>query len=191
MEVKNFIKVYDNILPLESLSVLIKVVNQFNYEKALITGDDPNNPIINEDIRKVGSYVMTNQSNKLTEQKWCNVMSAVFKNKARQYYNELGMINYKVGLVKEISALRYTEGGFYDLHHDWYEEMPRQMSFIYLLNNDYEGGELEFQNYHSKDSYKIKTAPNRLIIWPSNFMFPHKVNKVTRGIRYSIVAWMH
>ena len=32
-------------------------------------------------------------------------------------------------------------------------------------------------------------VPNRLIIWPSNFLFPHSVLPVTKGLRYSVVAW--
>jgi len=30
---------------------------------------------------------------------------------------------------------------------------------------------------------------NRMLIWPSNFMYPHLVKPVTKGIRYSVVSW--
>ena len=45
--------------------------------------------------------------------------------------------------------------------------------------------ELEF------DDLKIVRTkrPNRLIIWPSSFMYPHCVTPIEKGIRYSIVAW--
>ena len=35
----------------------------------------------------------------------------------------------------------------------------------------------------------IEPVPGRLIIWPSNFMYKHKVTPVTKGKRFSIVAW--
>jgi predicted 2-oxoglutarate/Fe(II)-dependent dioxygenase YbiX len=28
-----------------------------------------------------------------------------------------------------------------------------------------------------------------MLIWPSNFLYPHKVNPVKKGIRYSMVCW--
>ena len=30
---------------------------------------------------------------------------------------------------------------------------------------------------------------NRMIIWPSTFLYPHTVKPVTKGTRYSVVAW--
>ena len=54
------------------------------------------------------------------------------------------------------------------------------------------------QRLRIKEIYRIKAnlvtrtseiVPNRLIIWPSNFLFPHSVLPVTKGLRYSVVAW--
>ena len=28
------------------------------------------------------------------------------------------------------------------------------------------------------------------VVFPSNFMFPHEVEKVTSGVRYSIMTWI-
>ena len=55
-----------------------------------------------------------------------------------------------------------------------------------MLNNDYEGGGLNFKWNDEKMDIEIK--PNRLIMWPSNFMYPHCVEPITKGTRYSIVA---
>ena len=60
-----------------------------------------------------------------------------------------------------------------------------------MLNNDFEGGEITFTTPSYENEYTIKNAPGRLLVWPSNFMFPHKVNKVTKGTRFSIVGWSH
>ena len=35
----------------------------------------------------------------------------------------------------------------------------------------------------------IEKKSNRMIVWPSNFLYPHAVKPVTEGIRYSIVSW--
>ena len=35
----------------------------------------------------------------------------------------------------------------------------------------------------------VEKKANRMIIWPSNFLYPHSVKPVTEGIRYSVVSW--
>ena len=58
-----------------------------------------------------------------------------------------------------------------------------------MLNNDYEGGDLSFADQNNEEILKVEKQANRMIIWPSNFLFPHAVLPVTKGKRYSIVAW--
>ena len=59
-----------------------------------------------------------------------------------------------------------------------------------LLNDNYEGGELEFATYN-KEKCKI-TVPefNRIgsiVVFPS--AMEHRVTPVTKGIRHSLVVW--
>ena len=37
---------------------------------------------------------------------------------------------------------------------------------------------------------KIDTRKGDLIIFPSNFLYPHKITPVTKGVRYSYVSWV-
>ena len=46
-----------------------------------------------------------------------------------------------------------------------------------------------FRDPNLKNEMSIDILPGRLIVWPSNFMYPHTVKPVTKGTRYSIVAW--
>jgi predicted 2-oxoglutarate/Fe(II)-dependent dioxygenase YbiX len=62
-------------------------------------------------------------------------------------------------------------------------------SCILFLNNDYEGGELCFKNTFDDEEVAVKPLPGKLIIWPSNIMFPHTVKPVKKGIRYTVVGW--
>ena len=59
------------------------------------------------------------------------------------------------------------------------------ISLLGILNDDYEGGELTFF-----DDYKVETNTGDLTIFPSNFMYPHKVTPVTQGERYSFISWV-
>ena len=59
------------------------------------------------------------------------------------------------------------------------------LSIIGILNDDYEGGELIM----FKDK-KIDTKKGDIIIFPSNFLYPHEITPVTKGVRYSYVSWV-
>jgi predicted 2-oxoglutarate/Fe(II)-dependent dioxygenase YbiX len=48
---------------------------------------------------------------------------------------------------------------------------------------------LYFKDLNNKDTLKIEPYPGKLVVWPSNFLFPHSVEPVSEGIRYSVVAW--
>lgn len=59
------------------------------------------------------------------------------------------------------------------------------LSIIGVLNDNYEGGELVM--FEDKT---IHTQAGDLIIFPSNFLFPHEIKPVTKGVRYSYVSWV-
>lgn len=52
------------------------------------------------------------------------------------------------------------------------------------LNDEYEGGELMMFG-----DYKIDLSAGSIVVFPSNFMFPHEVKPIKKGIRYSYVSW--
>ena len=59
------------------------------------------------------------------------------------------------------------------------------LTVLGVLNDDYEGGEfVMFENQ------KIEMVKGDLIIFPSNFLYPHRVEPVTRGTRYSYISWV-
>ena len=58
------------------------------------------------------------------------------------------------------------------------------LSIVGVLNDDYEGGE-----FIMFDDYEIKFKAGDVIVFPSIFLYPHKVKPVKKGIRYSFVSW--
>jgi predicted 2-oxoglutarate/Fe(II)-dependent dioxygenase YbiX len=81
--------------------------------------------------------------------------------------------------------LCYQEGQFFIEHTDSSVDYPREISCSFILNDNFDGGEFAFFNRELK--YKIPKGS--AIMFPSNFMFPHEIMKVTSGIRYSIITW--
>ena len=97
--------------------------------------------------------------------------------------------NPKFLKIKTIDVLKYKEGGFYKYHVDHFDKEPRTFSCILLLNNDYEGGELCFRYPDTTREWTVEKKAGRIIVWPSNFLYPHSVKPVTKGTRYSVVSW--
>ncbi len=66
----------------------------------------------------------------------------------------------------------------------------RKLSMTILLNGNYQGGEFKFASYNKLESeVEIPDFKNAgsVIVFPS-FM-EHQVAPVTKGTRYSLVAW--
>lgn len=58
------------------------------------------------------------------------------------------------------------------------------LSLIGILNDDYKGGELVFF-----DNYQLDLKKGDIVVFPSCFLFPHQVNEIKEGTRYSFVSW--
>ena len=84
----------------------------------------------------------------------------------------------------------YETGGFMkehidNIHHSHGQKTgyPHLTSLIFL-NDDYEGGEFILCGK------SLEKKKGSAVVFPSNFMFPHEVQKVVSGIRYSIMTWI-
>ena len=84
------------------------------------------------------------------------------------------------------NMLRYRGGQHYKAHSDGSTDTGRSISAIVYLNNDYEGGEVEFVNF----GIKIKPEPGMLLLFPSNYAYRHVAHPVTDGTKYAIVTWI-
>ena len=60
------------------------------------------------------------------------------------------------------------------------------LSIVGQLNEDFEGGEFVMWG-----DQVIPFEKGDIIIFPSNFMYPHRVEPVTKGERYSYVSWAY
>lgn len=90
------------------------------------------------------------------------------------------------GIIPEDWQLvRYGEGQEFTTHLDENYDHPRTVSITMYLNNDYTGGELEYVWFNK--TYKPEAGD--IIIFPSNYIFSHRVHKVLSGIRYAVVRF--
>ena len=90
--------------------------------------------------------------------------------------------------------LGYPVGGHYIEHNDsetfhdgdWRKIAERDVSFLFYLNSEFGGGELEFPEL----GLTIKPRKGMMIAFPSYKEYVHKVHPVTWGHRYTLVSWV-
>ena len=186
-KLNSYIKIFDNLLDNKVYQSFLKVCkNDVNYKPSLIS--TVNGDIVDKKIRDVGTYSLSPlQNESMTLVHWASYTYFKFQTAVEDYKNFLNIVN--TINIYDIQILKYKIEGHYDFHTDHGKRTPRTISLIYFLNDDYEGGDLIFKLCNTNQTTKIKKIKNRLIVWPSNFMFPHKVSPVTNGERYSVVAW--
>ena len=186
MELKNYIKIYDNAIPYKAVSSFIQVANTLDFQD----GGVGNNKI-NKKIRSVNISPLSPLSDSMTIVHWHNFLFAIIQNYLNQYNEEFNLLPKEkiYSDILNIDLLKYNVSDKYNYHCDHFKDIPRTISCILLLNNDYEGGNLCFREPQGGNEFSIETKVARLIMWPSNFLYPHSVKPVTKGTRYSVVAW--
>jgi predicted 2-oxoglutarate/Fe(II)-dependent dioxygenase YbiX len=95
------------------------------------------------------------------------------------------------GIEGNIQVTRYdsSDQGFYTWHTDFARTAPnRKISITVQLSRpvDYEGGDLEL--FFDREPLVAERARGALIAFPSFVL--HRVTPVTRGTRWSLVAWV-
>jgi predicted 2-oxoglutarate/Fe(II)-dependent dioxygenase YbiX len=100
--------------------------------------------------------------------------------------------NNWISKICSLRLNRYKEGTtmreHYDHIHSIFDGKAKGvpiLSIVINLNEEYEGAE-----FFCRDK-EIKLKAGDILIFPSNFMFPHEVKECKKGIRYSIVAWAY
>ena len=114
------------------------------------------------------------------------------------FANENAGWKYDIVAAEDCQITRYTKNEFYEWHKDgigshnevinepdneFLHGNTRKLSMSIVLNSNFEGG-----NFEIRGENKIsKLKEGSVIVFPS-FMV-HRVAPVTKGTRYSLVAW--
>jgi len=100
-------------------------------------------------------------------------------------YLDRHKINYMTWHSR-LELLKYGAGHFFDDHIDSVPGIPRTVSVVYYLNDDYEGGEITFHRF----GLKIKPKANSLIVFPSNYVYNHSAEAVVSGTKIAIASFL-
>lgn len=139
--------------------------------------DHKGNSILNENIRK--SKVAFHEFN--VNFKWLvDRITDLISNK-----NLIKGHDIKVHDILQFT--QYQVGEHYDWHTDTDKNesaSDRAYSIVIQLSDEYEGGLLE---YNENGIKSFNSELGSIFIFPSHY--PHRVTKISKGIRYSLVGW--
>jgi len=139
-----------------------------------------------KDIRNVKGLLL--EKNSPTAIFYWNLIQAEITRVYMMYKAKFNLMNSTK--LDQIDLLKYEKGGKYHMHIDSYTTTPRTLSIIINLNNNYEGGDLVFGDNQAKPIHRIKLGEGDVIFFPSNFLYPHSIEPIKKGKRYSIVSWL-
>jgi len=188
----DLIIIEENVIPPEHYKEIMLLTNNtkdisqatvINNTKEDETGDNQETRL---ETRNTLWYHITDEMNKKLEE----AVAGCFRNYVVPRYN----CEFKG--YEPVQFLGYPVGGHYKGHNDgehfnyktrqWEKIMPRDVSFLFYLNDQYGGGELEFPDL----GLTIKPKKGMMIAFPSYKEFAHMVHPVTWGHRYTLVSWV-
>lgn len=175
-----FIFIVDNVFPEEQLKFLEEYFTQDKLESAKIQSNIPDN-----DEVRITDIAWLDPEDEATQPTY-GLLQSLVKYANEQHYH------WNLQFLEPVQYGEYAVGGHYKVHTDagLHNEMGinRKLSFSLLLNDDYEGGELEIPGSPGQEDIFVP-ARNTAIFFPSSM--PHCVKPVTKGVRKSLVGWVH
>jgi hypothetical protein len=100
-----------------------------------------------------------------------------------EYKLQVDMHVFEIDRDRPIAIQRYVTGADTENHVDSSRDNPPHLTCSIALNDDFSGGELSFFN----SQYFTGGGAGTAILFPGNFMYPHKVETIKSGTRYSLV----
>lgn len=165
---------------------IINLTKQYYPTTASVGGTTDNSRIAKE-IRSANIFVIENdEDTKWIYEKVANVVSIV---------NDLHFDYDISGITHGIQLIEYSADFPIQGHYNWHtdsgngEPALRKISFVTQLSdpNDYDGCELIINN-HANEQIGTKERGS-IHLFPSYMI--HKVTPITKGVRYSLVIWIH
>jgi predicted 2-oxoglutarate/Fe(II)-dependent dioxygenase YbiX len=186
MNLRNYVKVYDNFLDKDFCDQILKSLEGTLWGKHYFYEENTKTERNYENDLSV-SYNNSPEEKTLEDKIWHAIYNYItIDNKdLNEWFN--GWNGYS-----KIRFNKYDEKTEMRLHCDHITTLFQGdnrgiplLSIVGTLNEDYSGGD-----FIMWESEKISLKTGSLLIFPSNFLYPHRITPVTQGTRYSYVSWV-
>ena len=148
----------------------------------------------NQETRHLGSIDISstatiNKTNSFERAKIVEDIKERLQEIINQYMNFINVKSLPIEQSSPFSLRQMKKGDWYGQHDDdGVGEATGDYKFTVsvCLNDNYKGGDFTF--FNDEIVYKFKVGD--VIMFPSSFMFPHAVKKITKGTRYQLLLWL-
>lgn len=187
VKLKELVHVEKGIIPSTVCNYTIKTIEKQEWK-----------PHVWHSNKKQKTYILENSTDleiQYATQELQNLMNPYLRTALSAFWESYHFKSEKtlhgIGKISPLRFNRYSLGQDMPTHHDHIhslfdgkEKGIPVLSIIGNLNSDYEGATLTFW-----EKYPISLGEGDIVIFPSLFLFPHKVTKVEKNKRYSFVCW--
>ena len=101
-------------------------------------------------------------------------------------YSNLYKTSFSPDESSHWQCLKYDSGNTFNRHHDDHGSFKSRISLVYYVNDDYEGGGLEFHNFGKV----VEPISDSLLVFPSSYLFAHTAQTIISGTKYSITRFL-
>ena len=183
-ELMHYAKLYRGVVPDEICAKTVSEMDSLEFQEHTFY-----NPKTGETKPRSGSQELSMSWGNVSTKK---ILNDIVDNTANRYIQDLNMPWFdSFQSYSHVRFNKYAENKKMALHcdhiHSLFDGVKKGipiLSVLGVLNDDYEGGE-----FYLVDE-KTDLSKGDIIIFPSNFMYPHKVEPVTKGTRYSYISWI-
>lgn len=144
-------------------------------------------PEVDNEFRKVK---ISNDTKTLTQ--YYSMMDELLDECVEEYVDRYTFYGEILSQKSDYTLMRYDEGSFYKEHigvsnlEDDDDSSHRKIAIYVFLNDDYDGGELNFLY----QNIEIKPKRGDVIIFDCGALHPHECKEVVSGSKYMICNWL-
>lgn len=188
----DFIEVYDDKFDNDALDTMIVIFEKLCEEGWVLSSREDQNkePHIKDDT----SYQLARVAVQTMD--WSILSNETFRGFREVFWNCFEEYRNRYSILKDF-AFRFTDikirrtevgQGYHVWHYErlTHEARNKVFDFMLYLNDVEEGGETEFL-YLKK---RFKPKKNRLLIFPTEFMYTHRGNPPLSNTKYVIGGWL-
>lgn len=185
--IKDYVRVFKKVIPPALCQKVIRDINKNkkNWEKHFYS-----DPVQKKNIFRSGenelsiTYIQTNNTKLVTKKIWHIILKYIVDLKFPWFTSWEGYTEIRWNIYDQKQTMQSHCDHIHTMFDGQRKGIPT-LSVLGVLNNNYTGGELEM---FEDTIYPLKEGD--VVIFPSLFLYPHKVLPVKKGKRYSYVSWV-
>lgn len=185
LNIKDYVKIYDNFLDAKLCKNLVKELKDADWQ--LHTYYDPKTNMSKSYEKELSvSYIGTSELGRnVNDQIWFVLQKYItdFPEMHEWFTGWSGYTQVRFNRYDKNTQMRLHCDHIHSIFDGARKGVPT-LTVLGGLNENYSGGELILW-----EQEKIELKAGSIMVFPSNFLYPHRVVEITKGTRYSFVSW--